>query len=132
MWVVFVKTMPQWWKTDYRFSNLWAWWTVRVWLVIRGYRIWLVFGILSGYVIFFILKPQWSVRFVEGILNNRVRNKSNRTNANTRGHNPPRHRIWKSVHTCWLARRPRIYLLIPLALKSWTCSLGKLNLIRVR
>lgn len=41
-----------------------------------------------GYVIFFIQKPQWSIiEHVGGILNQRVRKKRNRCNANTRRYN---------------------------------------------
>ncbi|KAK7385301.1 hypothetical protein VNO78_31017 [Psophocarpus tetragonolobus] len=40
-----------------------------------GYASGRVFGILLGYVIFFILKPEWSIRFLEGILNQRLSRK---------------------------------------------------------
>jgi len=51
-----------------------------------GYAFGMVFGTLSGYIVFFVWKPQWSIYFVDGILNQRSRKKSHRTYANTRQH----------------------------------------------
>ncbi|XP_028201266.1 receptor-like protein 7 isoform X2 [Glycine soja] len=55
-----------------------------------GYACGVVFGILLGYIVFFFRKPEWSISFVECILNQRVRKKSNRSNANTRRYNQGR------------------------------------------
>ncbi|KAH1095028.1 hypothetical protein GLYMA_14G173600v4 [Glycine max] len=55
-----------------------------------GYACGGVFGILLGYIVFFYRKPEWSISFVECILNQRVRKKSNRSNANTRRYNQRR------------------------------------------
>ena len=55
-----------------------------------GYACGGVFGILLGYIVFFFRKPEWSISFVECILNQRVRKKSNRSNANTRRYNQGR------------------------------------------
>ena len=55
--------------------------------VVMGYACGGVFGILLGYIVFFFRKPEWSISFVECILNQRVRKKSNRSNANTRRYN---------------------------------------------
>ncbi|KAL2322405.1 hypothetical protein Fmac_026784 [Flemingia macrophylla] len=55
-----------------------------------GYAFGGVFGIVLGYIVFFVRKPQWSIRFVESILNQRVRKKSPRSNANSRRQNQGR------------------------------------------
>jgi len=55
-----------------------------------GYGCGGVFGMVLGYLIFFIRKPEWSICFIEAILNQRMRKKSHRTNANTRQHNEDR------------------------------------------
>ncbi|XP_014503168.1 receptor-like protein 12 [Vigna radiata var. radiata] len=47
-----------------------------------GYGCGGVFGMVLGYLAFFIRRPEWSIRLIECILNQRLRNKSYKSNPN--------------------------------------------------
>ncbi|XP_027940860.1 receptor-like protein 6 [Vigna unguiculata] len=55
-----------------------------------GYGCGGVFGMVLGYLTFFIRKPEWSIHLIQGILNQRVRKKSYNSNSNRRPHNKGR------------------------------------------
>jgi len=47
-----------------------------------GYGCGGVYGMVLGYFTFFIRKPEWSIHLIEGILNQRMRNNSYKSNSN--------------------------------------------------